>query len=287
MLGLRSYQRRFPVQDAEALVRFRRRAERIVSLFMKPPQGVLVEAASVGGVAGEWLVPTDSPIEPVIVFFHGGGIVFGWGSPNRRMLGYLAKYSGLRAYGVDYRLAPEHVYPAAHDDCYAVYQGLNQRGKQIILIGESSGGVLALASLLRARADGLPQPILCILISPLVDFGFSHSRLWEIDDVFMDPQFADELHKHYVDKNDIAPPDLAPIDADLGGLAPLFILAGERELLQEESERLLEAATRGGVEVQHVFWPDVWHGWHIFPQLPEATRALKMLGGVIRLRGAH
>lgn len=281
---LRSYQRRFPVTDAEAFVRFRRSAERIAGMIMRPPSSVSVEGARVADIAGDWLVPEDAPADPVIVFFHGGGIIFGWGSPNRRALAYLAKFSGLRAFGVDYRLAPEHVYPAAHNDCFAVYERLTKSDKQVVLVGESSGGVLALATLLRARAAGLPPPVLCVLISPVVDYRFTDSRIWEYGDAFVDPMFMIELHQHYLGKIDTHQPDFGPIHADLSGLAPLFILAGERELLRGEAERLLEAATSSGIEVECVFWPDVWHGWHILPQLPEATKALKMLGGIIRQR---
>lgn len=282
---LRVYQGRFPVQDAEAFVRFRRRAERMAGMLMHPPRGVSVERTTVVDVPGDWLVPENAPVDPTIVFLHGGGILFGWGSPNRRILGHLAKFSSLRAFGVDYHLAPEHVYPAAHEDCFAVYRRLIELDKRVVLVGESSGGVLALATLLRARAAGLPQPVMCVLISPLVDFGFTDSRIWQYDDAFVDPKFAVEMHKHYVGENDTAQPDLGPIHADLSGLAPFFILAGERELLRGEAARLLEAATSSGIEVECVFWPDVWHGWHLFvPQLPEATKAMKMLGGVIRER---
>ncbi len=278
---MRSYQRRFPVQDAEALARFSARAERIASVAMRPPRDVAVEGAKVADIDGDWLVPANTPADPVLVFFHGGGHMFGWGSPNRRMLVYLAKFSRLRAFGVDYRLAPKHVYPAAHEDCYAVYKSLMELNKQVVLVGESSGGVLALATLLRARAAGLKQPVSCVLISPLADFGFTSSRVWKYEDAFVEPEFAAQLHKHYVGENDTSQTDLGPVCADLGGLAPIVILAGERELLRGEAERLLEAATSSGIEVQSIFWPDVWHGWHIFPFLPEATNALKMLGSIV------
>jgi acetyl esterase/lipase len=282
---LRFFQKRFPVQDPEAFVRFRRRAESIVGRVMHPPGGVLVERAIVGNIDGEWLVPQNAPVDPVILFLHGGGILFGWGSPNRRILGYLAKFTNLRSFGVDYRLAPEYVYPAAHEDCFAVYRRLTELERQIILVGESSGGVLALATLLRARAAGLPQPLMCVLISPLVDFGFTDSRILQYDDAFVDPKFIVEMHKHYVGESDTFQPDLGPIHDDLSGLAPFFILAGERELLRGEAKRLLKAASNSGIEAECVFWPNVWHGWHLFvPQLPEATNALKMLGGVIRKR---
>ena len=220
-----------------------------------------------------------------MVFLHGGGIAFGWNNPLRRELAYLAKFAGLRAFGVDYHLVPEYTYPVAHDECFTVYQTLLQQGKQIVLIGESSGGVLALATLLRAKSMGLPQPPLCVLISPLVDFGFKDARLWQFNDAFAHSKYVVEMHKHYVAGNDTTLPDLGPVYADLGGIAPLYVMAGEYEILRGEVERLADAAQRHNVPMETVFWPNVWHSWHaLAPQLPEATRALEALGTAIRQR---
>ncbi len=282
---MRQSQARFPVHDVNAFVRFRRRADRLADLMMRPPRGIIVEHGNVNGVSGDWLIPETAPEDPVIVFLHGGGILFTWGSPHRRILGYVSKFAGLRAFGVDYRLAPEHVYPAAHDDCFAVYRILVEQGKHIVLIGESSGGVLALATLLRAKVAGLPQPLLCALISPTVDYGFKDTRILQSDDEFVYPRFAIDMHKHYIAGNDLTLPDLGPIYANLSGLAPLYVLAGERDFLRCEVERLADAAQRYHLEAEIVLWPGVWHGWHVLvPQLPEATQSLQALGGTIRLR---
>ena len=285
---LKEAQARFRVQELDALVRFRERSERLTDLLMPLPRQVRLENAKIGGVAGDWLIPQDAPDDPVIVFLHGGGIFFGWSNPNRRILAHIAKYSGLRAFGVDYRLPPEHCYPSAHDDCFTVYQALVQQGRQIVLIGESSGGVLALAALLRARAEGLAQPPLCLLISPTVDYGFEDRRIWNSDDLFAHPRFIIELHKHYIAGNDTRLPDLSPVYADLSGLAPLHVLVAERDVLRGEAERLADAAEQHDLTMELTLWPHVWHGWHLFvPQLPEAAQALKMLGGVIRQQASH
>ncbi len=288
MRVMRWSQARLPVQNAGLLVRGRRLADRMADAMMHPPRGVTVENTTIGGVVGDWLIPEGVPENPVMVFLHGGGIVWTWGNPHRRMLAYLAKFAGLRAFGVDYRLAPEHCYPAAHDDCFTVYQTLVEQGKQIVLIGESSGGVLALATLLRAKAAGLPQPSLCVLISPTVDYGFKDERIWQCRDPLIHPKFVVDLHKHYIAGNDTMLPDLGPIYADLSGLAPLYVLTAEHDMLRGESERLAETARQHSVEMELVFWPHVWHGWHLFgPQLPEATQSLKALSDVIRQRMGH
>jgi acetyl esterase/lipase len=279
----RRSQARFKTHDKDALARFRRRSERLVNITFSLPREVSLETSNIGGVPGDWLIPRDAPADPVILFLHGGGIVFGWSNSFRRMLAYTAKFSALRAFGVDYRLAPEHTYPAAHDDCFTVYRTLVQQRKQIVLIGESSGGVLALATMLRARAEDMPQPTLCVLISPTVDYGFQDARIWNSGDVFAHPKFVVEIHRHYIAGHDTRLPDLGPVYADLSGLAPLYVLAAEHDLLRSEAERLADAAKRYHLNMELALWPHVWHGWHLFaPQLPEATQALSMVGGVVR-----
>ncbi|UCC63702.1 MAG: alpha/beta hydrolase [Anaerolineae bacterium] len=282
---LKVAQARFRVQDIDTLVRFRERSERQADMLVSLPRRVRLENTKIGGVTCDWLIPQDAQDDPVIVFLHGRGIFFGWSNPNRRILAYIAKFSGVRAFGVDYRLPPNHCYPSAHDDCFTVYQTLVQQGKQIVLIGESSGGVLALAALLRAKAADLAQPSHCVLISPTVNYGFKDTRIWNSDDLFGNPRFIIELHKHYLAGNDTRSPDLGPVYADFSGLAPLQVLVTEHDILQGEAERLAKAARRHDLPMELTLWPHVWHGWHLFvPQLPEATRALKMLGGVIRQR---
>jgi monoterpene epsilon-lactone hydrolase len=280
-------QARFPAQDVNAYVPFRERSDRMAARTMRPPADVTVEPARVSGVNGDWLIPPGAPDSPVMLFFHGGGILFTWGAPHRRMLGWLAKYSVLRAFGVDYRLMPGNPYPAAHDDCFNAYRALVEAGKRVVLIGESSGGVLALATLLRAKAAGLPQPPLCVLISPTVDYAFRDERIWQAKDPFIPARFVVEQHKHYIAGNDTHQPNLAPIEADLSGLAPLYVMFAEKDVIRCESERLADAARRWNVPMELTFAPHVWHGWHLLaPQLPEATSALKTIAAAIRQRVA-
>jgi acetyl esterase/lipase len=186
---------------------------------------------------------------------------------------------------VDYHLIPQYLYPVAHDECYAVYRALLQKGKQIVLIGESSGAVLALAILLRAKTARLSQPLLCALISPVVDYGFKDACVWQSNDPFAHPKFTVEMHKHYVAGNDTTLPDLGPIYADLSGIAPLYVMSGENEIMRSEVDRLAQAAQRYNVPMEILLYPHVWHSWHaLAPQLPEATRALEALGTAIRQR---
>ena len=275
--------RRFPADDPDSLVRLRQTAGRIADMFTRPPRWASVERSTVGNIAGEWVAVAGARSSPVMLFLHGGGLFFPWSNLFRRGLSYLARYSGLSAFAVDYRLPPEHVYPAAHDDCFAVYQTLVQQGRKVVLVGESSGGLLALATLLRAKRANLPQPQLCVLLSPVVDCGFKDLRGWEHEAFYVDPRFTIGIHKHYVAGNDTSIPDLSPVDANLADLAPIFSLAGEQDFARGEVERLADAAKRCALEMHYQLWPRAWHGWNLFvPHLPEATEAYKSLGAVIR-----
>jgi acetyl esterase/lipase len=275
----------FPVQDANAFVHFRQVADRVANRIMRPPRDAQVASDSVGGVTGDWLIPANAPENPVLLFLHGGGIAFGWNNPLRREVSYLARFVQLRAFGVDYHLIPQYLYPVAHDECYAVYKALLQQGKQVVLIGESSGAVLALAIMLRAKATVLSQPLLCALISPVVDYGFEDARVWQSDDPFAHPKFTVEMHKHYVAGNDAMLPDLSPVSADLSGIAPLYVMAGEHEIMRGEVDRLAQAAQRYNVPMETLLCPHVWHSWHaLAPQLLEATQALEALGTAISQR---
>jgi acetyl esterase/lipase len=278
-------QGRFPADDVSAYAGFSRRSDRMAAMTMRLPSGVSLEQSTIGGVKGEWLIPQGAPESPLLVYVHGGGIVFGWNAAFRREVAYIAQFAGLRAFGVDYRLMPGNPCPAAHDDCFTVYKTLAEQGRQVVLIGESSGGVLSLAVLLRAKSAGLPQPPLCVLISPTVDYAFRNQRIWNSDDPFIHPNFVVQQHRHYTAGCDLSSPDLAPIDADLRSIAPLYVLTAEHDVLRCESERLAQAAQQHDVSMELVFAPHVWHGWTVLaPQLPEATHSLKLLGDTIRHR---
>ena len=255
----------------------------MASRMIRMPKDVAAEPATVAGVSGTWLTPRGAPGDPLVLFIHGGGIVFGLTPAHKQAVALIARSAQVRIFAVQYRLNPGNPYPNAHDDCFAVYSELIRRGAGLVVIGESSGGVLSLATLLRAKAAGLPQPRLCIEISPTVDYGFKADRIWQIRDPFAHPRFTVGLHAMYVAGNDTSTPDLGPIYHDLTGLAPLQILAGENDFLAGEAARLDEAARRYGVPVETRYWPGMWHAWHLMSdQLPEGRAALEAVAEAVR-----
>jgi len=265
------------------------RSVRLIGRISEPmtrfPRGVRVEAGRVSGVPGWWLIPDGAPETVVVLHVHGGAFVTPLAGPLLMVAAELASAAGLRVFAVDYWLLPDHVYPAAHDDVFNAYRELSQR--RLIVVGDSTGSVLALATLLRARDAGLPQPLLCVLLSPVVDYGVTE-QAFAANDAFVHPLFVVTGHTAYVNGTDTSVADLSPLGQDLRGLAPIHVVLGEHELVRPEVDRLREAAQAQGVGVDVRPWPGMWHGWYVMAdRLPEGRQALQAAGAVIRAAAAR
>src|SRR5438876_10687141 len=246
-------------RGVRAMVRSVRWAGQLAEPMTRIPRGVRVEAGRVGGVGGAWLIPEGADTA-VVLYIHGGAFVTPLGAPLRMVAAELALAAGLRVFAVDYRLLPDHVYPAAHDDVFNAYRELAKR--DLIVVGDSTGGVLALATLLRARTAGLTQPRLCVLLSPAVDYGVPE-RAFSMSDGFVHPRFVVTGHAAYANGGDPSGADLSPVGQDLRGLAPIQVFVGEHELVRSEVDRLQRAAHAQGVTIDVRTWPAMWHGWYV------------------------
>jgi len=256
---------------------------RISEPLTRFPRRVECVPGRVGNVAGSWVTPVGAPDSPVIVYLHGGAFVTPLVGPFRMVAAHLGLSAGMRVFAPDYRILPDHVYPAAHEDCFSVYRDLVEQKLEPVVVGDSTGGVLALATLLRARQAGLPQPAVCILLSPTVDFGFRDPAILRAKDAFVHPKFVIAGHAAYVNGNDASLPDLGPVSQDLRGLAPIHVLVGEDEILRTEVDRLKQAAQGQGVAIEVRTWSRMWHGWYVMAdRLPEGRRALEEVGALIR-----
>ena len=223
----------------------------------------------------------------VIMYLHGGGYFMGSPATHRGLVAHLAKACGARALSVDYRLAPEHPFPAALEDSLAVYQWVMDQGvlpKNIIIAGDSAGAGLTLATLLSLRDGQKPLPAMALCISPWTDLALTGESIETCAGI--DPYISHDLLKlgaHYLGKYDAKFPLISPLYADLKGLPPLLIHAGTDEVLLSDSTRFAEKAKAAGVDVTLKVWEHMWHDFHMWtPYLPEAKSAITEMATFVK-----
>ena len=241
-----------------------------------------------GGVTAEWVTAEGTTDSRVVLYFHGGGYIIGSPRTHRAMLAELSKSSAARVLALDYRLAPEHTFPAPVEDSTAAYRWLLNEGydpARIAVAGDSAGGGLTVAAMVQIRYLGLPMPAAGVCVSPWVDMeGLGDSMETRAT---ADPMVGKESllvsAKTYLGGADARAPLAAPIYADLRGLPPILIQVGDAEVLLDDSTRLAGIAREAGVEVQMDVWDDMIHVWHLFaPMLPEGKQAISQAGEFIK-----
>ena len=240
------------------------------------PAGVAFTPGVVGGVPGEWAQAEAAGGErPTLLYLHGGGFIACSAQVYRPVTGHFAR-AGFRVFTPDYRLAPEHPFPAAVEDCAAVWAALAPAGPAVVA-GDSAGGTLALTTIIEARRLGLTPPAAAALFSPATDLiGRSASfRTNGRRDAMFRPESLMRLVPAYLAGADPADPRASPIEADFSGFPPLLIHVGAREILRDDSLRLAEKAREAGVPVELTVFPVVAHAWQLAESfLPEARRSL-------------
>ena len=246
-----------------------------------------------GGVPAAWVEAPGIDSGRTILYLHGGGYVIGSIDTHRELAGRLSQAAGARVLIIEYRLAPEHPYPAAVEDATAAYHWLLAGGgataARTVVAGDSAGGGLTLATMLALRDAGDPLPAAGVCLSPWVDMEGTGDSMTAKADV--DPMVRHEglvrMAGLYLNGADPRTPLAAPLYADLSGLPPLLIHVGTAETLLDDATRLTERAKRAGVEVTLESWDDMIHVWHLFaPLLPEGQRAVERVGEYVRQRAA-
>jgi monoterpene epsilon-lactone hydrolase len=255
------------------------------------PEGVTFEAGTVGGVPGWWSKPEGARPNAVILHVHGGW--FNWGSARayRNFVGHLALHACAVAFSLDYRLAPEHPFPAAPEDVRNCYGGLVELGyRRIAVTGDSAGGTLALALLLSLKASPISDPVIPVAgvaLSPVTDLslsGASWTTRAAADPYFIQLQ-ATELVGSYLNGTDPNNPAASPLLADLAGLPPIRVHVGDDEVLLDDSVRFVDRAVRAGVNVQLDVWEGMVHGFlGSVGHLSASTRALQQIGSFLSER---
>ena len=259
-----------------------------MSRNFKPAADASFERVDADGVAAEWVSTEAGKQLPVILFFHGGGYCIGSAETHRDLVSRLCTAAGARALSVDYRLAPEHPFPAAVDDGVAAYRWLIGQGvpaSSIVIAGDSAGGGLALATLLALEEAGDELPAGGVCMSPVTDHTKSgESMRTKVDlDPMVHPTSSTANSNRYLGGADARTPLASPLYADLKGLPPLLILVGTSEVLLDDSTRFAERAKAAGVSVELEVWDEMIHIWPYFAAiLPEARQAIDRMGAFIK-----
>ena len=255
------------------------------------PDGVGFEADTVGGISGWWAKPARAMKGAAILHMHGGWFNWGTAQAYRNLVGHIARSAGADAFIPDYRLAPEHPFPAAVKDAEACYRGLIGRGiKSIALIGDSAGGNLALVLLSIAAAQtGSARfaPVGAVALSPVTDLaltGESFETRAEADPYFVKSQ-AEGLVRSYLVESDPKNPLASPLYGNLAGLPPVRIHVGDDEVLLDDSRRYVERAAAAGVDARLDVWMGMPHGFiGSVGNLNAASEALRAIGAFLHER---
>jgi len=256
------------------------------------PKGVTVEAAHVGGRYAEWLRPVDSANDRAILYLHGGAYTVGSCNTHRALAMRIGVASATPVLLLDYRLAPEHPFPAALDDTLAAFgelisvQGIAPG--RIAVIGDSAGGGLALSLTVRLRDEGTPLPAAVVCLSPWTDLELANESVInraKHDIFFPTTEGLRNSAALYAGKMPLRYPYISPIHASMHGLPPLMIQVGDDEILLDDSRVLVQRARAAGVDVSLSVWKGMWHVWHVFaPTCREANEAIRDIGTFVRQR---
>jgi len=265
------------VRDGD-MARLRMRQAELDVRYARADPAMRRTPADGAGVAAEWVEFPESRSERVLLYFHGGAFMFRFPAIHAGMVAAWCRPLKARALMVDYRLAPEHPYPAGLDDCHAAYRWLLAQGvppRSIALGGDSAGGNLALATLQRIRAAGEPMPACAVLLSPLVDFTLSGRSI--VANARRDPMLplAGLLASRalYAPPERYLDPTVSPLFGDYEGLPPLLFQTGGLELLVDESSRAAARAHAAGVPVELEIWESMGHVFQALASLPQAAAA--------------
>ena len=270
----------------------RAQAEKFAAAFVKPPD-IEIESGELDGVPVEWITPADAHHSHVFFHLHGGGYVLGNPSGSRSFTSRFAQLTGCRIVSIDYRLAPEHPFPAAVNDAVRAFRALLARGhspRDIAIGGESAGGGLAVATLVAARRQNLAMPAALIAISPWTDLRCEADsfRTKASVDPLLTRRSLKEMADAYLGGADPSNDRASPALADLSGLPPMLIHVGSDEVLLDDAMALLDAACRSQVEAQLVVWAGMIHVWHMFhAMLPQGAEAMRALASFVQDRWEH
>jgi acetyl esterase/lipase len=250
-------------------------------------EGVTVESLTVAGQPAEWFRAAGGASGPVLLYLHGGGFILPVSILHRTYVSHLARALSGAVLMIEYRLAPEHPFPAGLDDSLNAWRWLLSQGyapEQMAVAGDSAGGNFALALLQAIKQSGDPMPAAVIAHSPVTDMVYDRENDPAVaTEEMLHPRAMRKYHADYVQDLDAHDPRISPALGDLSGLPPTLIFAGERELLCRDSVAYAEAAQAAGSPVTLHIEPRMWHAWPLnAPDVPQAVDALAQTAAFVR-----
>jgi phosphinothricin tripeptide acetyl hydrolase len=279
----------FPVMKDQTIQQLRAQMEEWVGSFPLP-EGVSVETVDANGVPAEWVEAPGAWGDTVFLYLHGGGYALGSLATGRHLAAAFSEAAATRVLSIDYRLAPEHPFPAAVNDAVAGFRWLVERGtspEKVLIGGDSAGGGLSVATLVALRDAGDPMPSAGVCISPWVDLTCSsdtYRTKSETDPVIV-PEDIRWLASLYLADQNPKTPLASPLFADLEGLPPLLIQVGSEEVLLDDAIGLDRRAREAGVESTLEVWEDMIHVWHVFfMMLKEGREGIARIGEYFKSR---
>lgn len=268
----------------------RERYERLDARCFPLHRSVRREPVNCDGVPAQWVSVPQSLPGRTLLYLHGGSFAFRFPNAQAAFAARLCRQLRASALVPDYRLAPEHPYPAAPDDCERVWRWVQARGCQpahTVFVGDSAGATLSLVTLNRSLRNHEPLPACAVLLSPAVDCTLASPSLTDNhrSDAVISLTRLVLMRQGYVpDPALYRHPDVSPYFADFTGFPPLFMQAGSTELLRDEALRVADKAHAAGVDVQVEIWPGVPHAFQLAPFLPETARAMERISAFVVAR---
>ena len=280
-----------PIAGRPTVQETRANFEQMAGVFPVAPD-VKCEPVSAGGVKAEWVTAPGGDAGRAVLYLHGGGYVIGSINTHRDLAARISRAAKARVLLIDYRLAPEHPFPAAVEDSVAAYRWMLAQGlkpARISVAGDSAGGGLTVATLAAIRDAKLATPGAAVCLSPWVDLegvGDSMKSKASVDPMVQRDGLL-EMAQHYLAGKDARSPLAAPLYADLAGLPPMLIQVGTAETLLDDSTRIAERARKAGVKVTLEPWENMIHVFQVFaPMLDEGQQAIEKIGEFIRANAA-